>query len=64
MSQIVDAGKELECRQVKSSDREPLNWLPKLSYFENVFFLAATGMLILENYSNGILRLSYVLFFS
>jgi len=63
MSKIVDAGKQLEGRHVKSNDREPLNWLSKLLYFENDFFLAAASLLILENYSKGILRLLYVLLF-
>ncbi|KAJ8433877.1 hypothetical protein Cgig2_021260 [Carnegiea gigantea] len=42
ISCIVDAGKDPKCHRVKSSDREPFNKLPKLSYFENDFFLAAT----------------------
>lgn len=40
-------------RKVKPSDKEHLNWLPKLSYFKNDFFLAAAGFLILEKYSMG-----------
>ncbi|KAJ8432686.1 hypothetical protein Cgig2_034012 [Carnegiea gigantea] len=47
----MDAGNEPERQRGKSSDRELLNWLAKLSYFENDYFLAATGLLILENYS-------------
>jgi len=31
MSKVVDARKEPKHQQSKSSDREPLNWLPKLS---------------------------------
>jgi len=53
VSRIVDAKKEPGCKRSKLSDREPLNWLPKLSYFENNFFLATVGLLILKNYSKG-----------
>ena len=63
MSCIVDAGKELERQRVKSSDREPFNWLPELSYFENNFFLVAAGLLILKKYSKGASRFPNVFFF-
>ena len=56
VSRIVDAGKEPEHRTVKSSDREPFNWLPKFYYFENDFFPVPADLLILENYSQGIVR--------
>ena len=62
MSQIVDTGKEPKRRRVKSSDREPLNWVSKLSCFENDLFPVATGLIIRENYSKGILHLPYMLF--
>ena len=53
ISKVVDAGKEPERRQSKLSDREPFNWVPKLSYFMNDFFLAAADLFILKNYSKG-----------
>jgi len=53
MSKIVDTGKEAECKRSKSSDREPFNWLPKLLYFTNNFFIATVGLFILKNYSKG-----------
>jgi len=58
MSRVIEVGKEPECRRIKSSNREPLNWLPKLSYFENDFFLAAVGLFILEKFSNDTSRSS------
>ena len=61
MSQIVDTGKKSKRRRVKLSDKEPLNWLPMLSYFENDPFLATAGLLILENYFKGILHFPYAL---
>ena len=64
MLRIVDAGEEFERRRVKSSNREPFNWFPKLSYFENDFFLAATSLLILANYSMGIACSFIALLFS
>ena len=64
MSCIVDVRKNPECRRVNSSDREPFNWLPKLSYFENDFFLVASDLLNLANYSKGIIRSFIVLLFS
>ena len=54
MSQIVDTAKEPKRHLINSTDMEPFNWLPKLSYFRNDFFLAATGLLILNNYYKGI----------
>jgi len=64
MTRIVNVGKELVGRWVKSSDWEPFNWLPQLSYFENDFFLAASGLLLLANYSKGVLHSFVVLPFS
>lgn len=63
MSCIVDVGKEPECQRVKSSNKEPLNWLPRLPYFGDDFFLAVAGLLILEKYSKGIIRSSDVYYF-
>ena len=40
-------------RRSKSSNREPLNWLPKLKFSENGFFLATAGLLIPKNFSKG-----------
>ena len=53
MSQAIEAVRGPEKRRTKSSDREPLNWLPKLKFFTNDFFLAATGLLILKNFTKG-----------
>lgn len=64
MLHIVDTRKEPKRRKVQSSDREPFNWLPKLSYFDNNFFLVATGLLISANYSKGIARFFITLLFS
>ena len=41
-------------RTSKSSDGEPLNWLPKVKFLRNDFFLAAAGLLILKNFSKDI----------
>jgi len=49
MLRVMDVGKEPECRRVKSRDRELFNWLPKLSYFRNDYFLVAASLLILQN---------------
>jgi len=51
MSHIVDVAEESKRRMVNSSDKEQFNWLPKLAYFKNDFFLVAASLLILENYS-------------
>lgn len=53
MSQAIEAVKGPEKRRTKSSDQEPLNWLPKLKFFANDFFLAAAGLLILKNFTKG-----------
>ena len=53
MVQTIESVKGPEKRKGKSSDREPLNWLLMLKVFENDFFLAATGLLILKNFSKG-----------
>ena len=53
MAQAIESVKGPEKRKSKSSEREPLNWLPKLKFFENDFFLAVTGLLILKNFSKG-----------
>ena len=51
MAQAIESVKGPEKRRSKSSDREPLNWLPKLKFFTNNFFLAAVGLLILKNFT-------------
>jgi len=51
MARVVDAQKGPEQKRSKSSDREPMNWLPRLKYFVNDFFLAVAGLLILKNFS-------------
>ncbi|KAJ8431187.1 hypothetical protein Cgig2_010219 [Carnegiea gigantea] len=56
MAQMIESMKGPEKRKSKSNDREPLNWLPKLKFFGNDFFLAAAGLLILKNFSKGIGR--------
>ena len=56
MAQAIESVKGPERRKSKSSDKEPLNWLPKLKFFGNDFFLAAAGLLILKNFSKGIGR--------
>jgi len=54
MAQVIESVKGPEKRKSKSSDREPLNWLCKLKFFENDFISAAAGLLILKNFSKGI----------
>ena len=56
MAQAIESVKGPRRRKSKSSDREPLNWLPKLKFFVNDFFLATAGLLILQNFSKGIDR--------
>ncbi|KAJ8433872.1 hypothetical protein Cgig2_021255 [Carnegiea gigantea] len=56
MAQAIEYVKGPERRKSKSSDREPLNWLPKLKGFRNDFFLTAASLLILKNFSKGIDR--------
>jgi len=53
MAQAIEPVKGPEKQKSKSSDREPMNWLPKLKLFENDFFLVAAGLLILKNFSKG-----------
>ena len=53
MTQATKFVKGPEKRRSKSSDQEPLNWLPKLKFFANDFFLPATDLLILKNYTKG-----------
>ena len=43
--------------------KESLNWLPKLSYFKNKFFLAAFELVTLENFSKGNAHSPHVPFF-
>ena len=54
MTQAIEPVRGPEKRRSKSSDRESLNWLPKLKVFANDFFLVATGLLILKNFTKGI----------
>ena len=53
MAQAIESVKGPEKRRSKSSDREQLNWLPKLKFFANDFFLTAAGLVILRNYTKG-----------
>ena len=53
MTQAIESVKGPEKRRSKSSDRESLNWLLKLKFFANDFFLATTGLLILKNFTKG-----------
>jgi len=53
MAQAIESVKGPERRRSKSSNPEPLNWLPKLKFFANDFFLIAVGLLILKNYTRG-----------
>jgi len=63
MSHIINVGKEPERRTVKPNDKESLNWLPRLSYFDSDFFLVTTGLLFLEKYSKAITCSSCVYYF-
>ncbi|KAJ8419891.1 hypothetical protein Cgig2_017701 [Carnegiea gigantea] len=62
MVQAIKSVKGPERRRSKSSDREPLNWLPKLKFFANDFFLAAAGLLILKNYTKDQARARLTVF--
>jgi len=53
MTQAIESVNGPEDRRSKSSDQESLNWLPKLKFFANDFFLAAAGLLILKNFTKG-----------
>ena len=53
MAQAIESVKGPEKRRSKSSDWEPLNWLPKLKFFSDDFFLATAGLLILKKYTKG-----------
>ena len=53
MARVVDVQKGPKRKQSKSSNREPMNWLSKLKFFANNFFLAAVGLFILNNFSKG-----------
>ena len=59
MSQVIDKGKKPEQRRVKLSDKEPFNWLPKLSYFRNNYFLGAVRLLIMQKVFRDISCSSY-----
>jgi len=50
MAPGIESVKGPKRKKSKSSDKEPLNWLPKLKFFENNFFLVAAGFLILKNF--------------
>jgi len=45
---------------MKMSNKELLNWLPKLAYVKNNFFLAAASLLVLLDFSKGIFRFPWV----
>jgi len=47
-------------KRVKSSDRGPLNWLPKIPFLKNKYFLAMAGLVILANFSKGTNSFPYV----
>ncbi|KAJ8431148.1 hypothetical protein Cgig2_026745 [Carnegiea gigantea] len=51
IAQVIESVKGPKRRKRKSGDRKPLNWLPKLKFFGDDFFLAAAGLLILKNFS-------------
>ena len=53
MARVVDAQKWPERKRSRSSEREPMNWLPRLKYFANDFILATAGLLILKDFSKG-----------
>jgi len=53
MAEVIESVQGPEKRMSKSCDEEPWNWLPRLKFFENDFFLAAAGLLILRNISKG-----------
>jgi len=53
MTQAIESMKGPEKRRSKFTDREPLNWLPRLQFFANDFFLAAAVLLILKNFTKG-----------
>jgi len=53
MTQAIESVKGPEKRKSKSSDKESLNWLPKLMFFASDFFLVAAGLLILKNFTKG-----------
>ena len=56
MAQAIQSMKGPEKRKSKTRDKEPLNWFPKLKFFDNDLFLAAAGLLILKNFSKGTYR--------
>jgi len=51
MVEVIESVQGPEKRKNKSCDREPLNWLPKLKFFKNDFFLATVSLLILKSFS-------------
>jgi len=56
MAQASDSVKGPERRKSKSSDGEPLNWVPKLKFLMNNFFLIAVSLSMLKNFFKGIGR--------
>ncbi|KAJ8427763.1 hypothetical protein Cgig2_024307 [Carnegiea gigantea] len=61
ISQVVDSQKGSKRKRSKSSERKPMNWLPRLKYFANDFFLAAAGLLILKDFSKGDAMIEHVI---
>ena len=53
MVEVIESVQGLERKRSKSSDREPWNWLPRLKFLENDFFLATAGLLILKTIFKG-----------
>jgi len=53
MTQAIESVKGLEKKRSRFSNREPFNWLLRLKFFTNDFFLAAADFLILKNVTKG-----------
>jgi len=53
MTRAIESVKGPEKRRSKSSDQEPLDWLPRLKFFVNDFFLAAAGLFVPKNITMG-----------
>ncbi|KAJ8429036.1 LOW QUALITY PROTEIN: hypothetical protein Cgig2_016941 [Carnegiea gigantea] len=49
MAEVIESTQGPEKRKSKSSDREPWNWLPRLKFFENDFFLATAKLTPFES---------------
>ena len=53
MTQAIQSVNGPMKRRSKFSDRELLNWLPRLKCFENDFLSTTAGVLILKNVTKG-----------